>query len=113
MFKQIKNNERGVVFVTVIMIVMVLMVLTISVLSLNMSQVTSTEQEVKRIQAELIAMGGLRYMFALQQNATALNDVHIPIQLGDFDFDVYINLDAGLNAGIFNTDQLNVTVTYT
>ncbi|MDP8212187.1 MAG: hypothetical protein P9X22_02705 [Candidatus Zapsychrus exili] len=70
MLKNLKNNENGVVFIMVIAIIMVMMVLVISVLSMNTSQVISTEDEVRRIQAETLAMGALDYSFELAENST-------------------------------------------
>ena len=47
-----RNNERGVVYVTVVMIIMVLTVLALSVVGLNANQSILAEKEIKRIQAE-------------------------------------------------------------
>ena len=59
MLQRIKNNEDGVVFVTVLIIIITTMVLAISALSLNVSQIKSTENELKYIQAKVLADGGL------------------------------------------------------
>ena len=59
MFKilKIKNDQKGVVLVTVIVITLVMMILAVGLLGLNVSQVTQGEREVERIQAKHLAMG--------------------------------------------------------
>ena len=68
--KKIINNEKGVVFILVISIIIVMMILAISILSINTSQVVSTEAEVRRLQAETYAMGVMDYAIALAANGT-------------------------------------------
>ena len=67
MFKDLKKNKNGVVYITVLMITIVMMVLTLSIISLNVSQVTSSEKEVKRIKAETLAQGLVAYGFSKAQ----------------------------------------------
>jgi len=59
MLRQLRQNERGVVFVTVLMIIIVMMALTVSIVSLNVTQVTRTAGEVKHVQAEHLALGAI------------------------------------------------------
>ena len=49
-------SEHGVIFITVTVIVMAMMILAITILSLNMSQTLIAEEEVKRVQAEMLAI---------------------------------------------------------
>ena len=69
MLRQLRKNEKGVVFVTVLMIIIVLMVLAISVISMNVSQVMSTEGEVDRIRGEMLGIGMLAQVFAQASNS--------------------------------------------
>ena len=66
MFRKLKENKNGFIFVTVLMIILVMMVLTISVMSLNVSQVKSTEGEIRRLQAEVLTSGMLAQQYASQ-----------------------------------------------
>jgi type II secretory pathway component PulK len=64
------NNEKGVVFILVISVIIVTMILAISILSINTSQVVSTEAEVRRVQAETLALGAMDYSVARAANGT-------------------------------------------
>lgn len=105
MLKKIQNNENGVIFVTVILIILVMMVLTVSILSLNISQVRVTESEVKRVQAEVLAMGTLGLTFANQLSDSPDNNIAFTETLGDVDFTVTSDLDP-------STDELVIQVAY-
>ena|SRR3989338_8289966 len=58
MFRNLKDDNSGIVLVTVIVMVLVMMIFSIGILGLNVSQVTTGEREVERIQAQQLAMGG-------------------------------------------------------
>ncbi len=66
MLKNLKKNEQGVVFVTVLIVILTTMVLAVSALSLNISQIKSTENELKYIQARILADGGLFQILSTQ-----------------------------------------------
>ena len=55
MFRQLQNNESGIILVTVIIISLVMSILAIGILSINTSQVKSSEQIVRDMIAELFA----------------------------------------------------------
>ena len=57
MLRQLKANNQGIVFVTVLMIIIVMMILTVSIVSLNVTQVLRTSGEVKHVQAEYLRLG--------------------------------------------------------
>ena len=61
MLKNLSNNNRGIVFVTVLMIIIIMTLLSINILSVNISQALIQEQEVTRIESEMLAMGALGY----------------------------------------------------
>lgn len=105
MLKKIKNNEDGVIFVTVILIILVMMVLTVSILSLNTSQIRVTEDEVKRVQAEVLAMGTVGLTFANQLSDSPNDNIAFTETLGGVDFAVTSDLDT-------STDELVIQVTY-
>ncbi|MBF0521851.1 MAG: hypothetical protein HQL24_02225 [Candidatus Omnitrophica bacterium] len=70
--KELKENEKGVVFILVVSVIIVMMILVISIISINTSQVTSVESEVKRIQAETLAMGALDYSYSVLATNNAI-----------------------------------------
>lgn len=110
MLRDLKNNKKGIVLVTVLMITIVMMILAISVISLNVSQVLMTEGEVKRLQAELIAMGALAYTFANQLSDTAGDNIGYTITIENTTFTVSSNVGAA--TGPNNTNSLNIVVSY-
>jgi len=73
MLRNLKRNKKGIVFVTVLMIIIVLMILAISVISLNVSQVLVTENEVRRLQAEVIALGALAKIYGYKLSNGSAN----------------------------------------
>ncbi len=88
MLKQLSKNKQGVVLITVLMIIVVMMVLTISVISLNVSQVTFSDTEIKRIQAQSLAMGGLAYIYGWKNNGNPSSSISYDILLGNSTFTI-------------------------
>jgi len=111
MLKELKNNNRGVVFVTVLIIIIVSMVLTVSVLSMNISQVKSAEDELKYIQAQVLADGGFARIFASQFSAAPLNGIPYSETLGNSTFTVTTNLYAP-GTGPFGTAPVSIDVAF-
>ena len=56
MMKRRKNNS-GMVLVTVVMIILVMSLLLTAIISQNLSQVTTTEAQIKEIKAKELALG--------------------------------------------------------
>jgi len=111
MLKSLRKNNQGVVFVTVLMIIIVMMVLTISILSINVSQVVSTEEEVRRVKAEVLAKGFLWLMSANQMSQTPGTFIDETFDLDGTTFYVAANLDTS-HGGPFCADELNIYVSY-
>jgi len=95
MFKDLKDNNQGIVFITVLIIVIVTMVLAVSALSLNISQIKSTENELKYIQAEVLADGGLFHILTNQFSPSASNIITFIETVGYTTFSVVSNIDGG------------------
>jgi len=112
MLKGLKNNEHGIILMTVLMIILVLMVLTVSMVSMNMNQVFIAESEIRRIQAESLATGVLAYMHATQLNLTPPNSTFFNETIGSYMFNVLFNIDRSPTNTIFNTDTVNIIITY-
>jgi len=95
MLKQLRNNEKGVVFITVLMIILVMAVLTVSILSMNVSQTLLTEGEIQNVQAESLAFGGLARAystFAQFNRAVTGNLLWWTESVGDRDYNIVANL---------------------
>ncbi len=104
MLKELKNNKQGVVFITVLMTIIILMILAVSILSLNVSQIMTTETDIKKIKAETLMMGILGYTYASQLNGSALNLFIINETLDDIIFSSMSNL--------VSPGNLTITITY-
>ena len=111
MLRQLRQNERGVVFVTVLMIIIVMMALTVSIVSLNVTQVTRTAGEVKHVQVEHLALGAIPYLYANQWTASPDNTITYTETLDGTLFTVVANL-SGPGLGGYNTNSLSINVTY-
>jgi len=111
MLRQLRNNERGVVFITVTVILMVTMVLALSIVSMNISQTVVTESEVQRVQAEIIAQGASTLIFMNQMTASPGSSFPLWTETyGNTTFT--IGGGVGADTGIDGTDTLDITVTY-
>ena len=111
MFRQLKNNDRGIIFVTVLMIIIVMTVLTVSMISMNVSQTLLTESEVKRIQAEILAMGAIAYTFANQLSASPSNSLSMSQTIDNVTFNVTADISSTAS-GPLGTSPINVNVYY-
>ena len=109
MFKQLKN-DRGLILVVVLMIVIVMTTLTLSLISLNISQVGIAEQEVKRIQSELISSGWLQLMFARQQSGIAGN-MTSSLSMGSTTFSSTVTMTPVATNPLVN-GIMNATITF-
>lgn len=109
MLKTLKDNNRGVVFVTVLMIIIVMMVLAINIISMNVSQVKLTEGEVVRLQKKMIAEGALWRFMANQQSSTPGDLITYSVNLDNAVYDVTINA-YGDGTGLFGTANVDITV---
>lgn len=113
MFKQLKYNDRGVVFVTVLIIIIVAMVLAVNVLSLNISQVTSTEEELKYIKAKVLADGGLAQILISQFSGAPTNTLTFSETLDNITYTIDVLIDgAGVPLPGSDSSPLDIDVTF-
>ena len=113
MFRELKNNNHGIIFVTVLIIIIVAMVLAISVLSFNISQIKSSEYELKHIQARLLSEGGLSQMLISKFSGNSANIITYTETLGNTTFTIIANIDtAGAGPIGSNSVPFNVGVTF-
>lgn len=111
MFRDLKNNNRGIVFVTVLIIIIIAMVLAVSVLSLNVSQVKSTEDQLRHIQAQILSEGALARILVNQFSASPSNGIIFSETLGNTTFNVVANIDGPPLSGGASI-PLNIDVTF-
>jgi len=109
MLKNLQNNNQGVVFVTVLIIVIVAMILAISALSLNVSQVKSTENELKYLQAEVLADGGLFQMLTNQFSPSAGSSTTYSETVGYTTFNITVDID-GSGSGPAGSESVPLDV---
>ncbi len=111
MLRELRNNNKGVVFLTVLMIIVVLMGLAISAVSLNISQSLLTQKRIRDTQAKILAMGALARTFANQLSNSAGNYIAYNETLDGHTFQVisFLNESGG---GIDNTDVLSINIVY-
>jgi type II secretory pathway component PulK len=107
------ENDRGVIFVTVLIIIIVSMVLAVSILSLNISQVKSSETELKYIQAKTLAEGGLAQILTSQWSGTPANSIIFSETLGNTTFGISSDIDySGSGPVGSNAVPLSIDVTF-
>jgi len=112
MLKDLKNNEHGIVFVTVLIIIITTMVLAVSALSLNISQIKSTENELRYIQAKTLADGGLVQILSTQfVGNPELTNSYTKV-LGNTTFTILSDITAVAGPAGSDTVELDVLVTF-
>lgn len=111
MLRQLKDKEDGVVIVTVLIILLVMMTLTISMISMNVNQTLVSEDEVRRIQAEVLTIGGLSLLYANQISSSPGSQIINSITLDNIVFDINATLTSD-GSGPLGTNPINVTVSF-
>ena len=114
MLRDLKKNNEGLVLVTVLMIIIVMLVLSTTMLSLNISQVMTTETEVKRIQAETLARGVLSYAFFNQMAdpASQQTSYGVPSEtLDNVEYTISATRDTS-PSGIYGTNPVIINISY-
>ena len=113
MLKELRNNNRGIIFVTVLIIIMVAMVLAVTVLGINISQIKSSEDELKHIQARILSEGGLARMLVSKFSGAPVNVINYAETLGNTTFTIVANIDsAGASPIGSNSVPLDIGVTF-
>ena len=113
MFKELRNNNRGIIFVTVLIIILIAMVTAISVLSLNISQIKSSENELRYIQAKILAEGGLAQMLINKLSGAPGDIITYSETLGNTTFTIVANIDTTGSGPIgSNSVPFNIDVTF-
>ena len=110
MLRDLKNNENGIVFVTVLIIIIVAIVLAISALSLNVSQVKNTENELKYIQAGVLADGGFYQLLTNQFSPNSTNSMIYSEKVGTTTFNIVANIDSSGSTPIANSISVPLDV---
>ncbi|HLF18499.1 MAG TPA: hypothetical protein VI749_06345 [Candidatus Omnitrophota bacterium] len=111
MLKTLQRNENGIVFVAVLMIIVVMMAVTVGIIGLNVSQVTFAEQEIKRIKAELLAVGALAYTFANQTTTSAASSITLSETLDGISYQIDADITSP-GTGPNGSSPLTIVVDY-
>ena len=88
------------------------MVLAVSVLSLNISQVKSSEEELRYIQAKILADGGLAQILTRQFSGAPTNIISFSETLGNTMFTITANIYGGAPSPGSNSSPLDIDVTF-
>ena len=112
MLKDLKSNNNGVVFFTVLIFVIVTMILAISALSLNISQIKNTENELKYIQDELLYDGALARFLINQFSSSPSNTITYTETVGNTTFTIVANIESGLGPAGSNSVPLDISVSF-
>ena len=112
MLRELRNNNRGIIFGTVLIIIIVAMVLAISVLSLNISQVKSSEDELKHIQARALSDGVFEQLLASKVSGNPGNTISYSEPLGNITFAVNVDID-GTGSGPVDSASVPMTIDVT
>ena len=106
MLRTLKNNKKGVVFVTVLMIIIVMTIITLSIISMNVSQVKSSENEIRRIQSDALAQGAWAITYTSKLNNINASIVMPPLTDPNCSWTSPVTT-AG--TGINNTDNIAIS----
>ncbi|MBN1869614.1 MAG: pilus assembly PilX N-terminal domain-containing protein [Candidatus Omnitrophica bacterium] len=114
MFRELRNNKQGMIFVTVLIIIVVAMVLAVTILSLNISQVKSSEDEFKHLQAKLLAEGGLAIMLINRLSGPPGDgEISYTETLGNTTYTIVSNVDSSSTAPVgYSTNPFTIDVTF-
>ena len=111
MFRQLRNNESGVVLIMVVMTVVIMMIFSIGLVSRGVSQTKSSESQIDRIKAEQLAMGV--YAKAYSDRAAGLAMNALTTYNATMDNKTYfVNVVDSGGGGINNTNALSVDALY-
>jgi type II secretory pathway component PulK len=102
------RNEKGMILVVVIMVVMLMSVLVMGMLSRNSSQVISSEDQIKGMQAQLLSRGGWWRAYPNYRNETSPNGFTETLEGVVYN----VSYDLIVNNGPGGTDKIETRVTY-
>lgn len=75
MIRDLRRNEKGLIFIVVLMIVIVMMTLTVSLLGVNITQSYLTEGEYRRTRAELVSSSAMFAAMAARFANASVNNL--------------------------------------
>ncbi len=119
MLRNLKRNKQGFVFVMVLVVIITMIILVVSVISVNLTHTMATEGEVKRIQAEQLAIGyrDLVEQLAHEQldNQNLIQSIGPGTQSNIMDgttFSTSYSVSITDNSGIHGTHPMTINVIY-
>jgi hypothetical protein len=109
MFRQLQNNESGMVLIMVVMAVVAMMVFSIGVVSRGVSQTKSSESQISRIKVEQLAIGAYAKAYSdYAAGGVAPTNLSITMDNRTYVANVVNNGPGGIN----NTNSISVTATF-
>ena len=111
LFKRLHNNDRGMIFVTVLMIITMMMTLTATMVSLNVTSIKVSEAEYRHIQAQELTKGLIYYHAANQQSATPTNTYTLNHTIDGMPFTTDVSMNPA-GAGTYGTNALSIATSY-
>ena len=109
--RKIRQDNSGVIMVTVLVLVLVMSVVAIGILGVNISQVSTSQSVVDTIKAEQLAMGAFYQYHQRRIEGLVTNSSPIPISLDGKTYTVGVENQG--NLGPNNANQIEVTVNFT
>ena len=104
------KNRSGTVLVVVIMLTMMLSIIIIGILSLNVSQVRSSQSVIDELKAEYLAKG---FFYQFHQQRAETGAAPLPGASVDLDGKTFLIGSAqNPGAGINNTDQIDLNINF-
>ena len=105
MFRDLRNNESGVVLVMVLMVVIIMMVYSIGVVARGTSQRKSAEEQIDSIKKEQLALGVYAKSYTDLASGTSMQ-TSFSETLDNKTYNMYINI---VGAGPDNTNSLAIS----
>jgi hypothetical protein len=105
-----KQNESGIVLVTVLMVVIVMIILVVSVMSVNVSEVIVTQRVEDRIKAEQLAKGAFWLNYSNVNSGLPVENPP-PVDLDGKSYTATTTLNPD-GSGPNSTDPLSTNVAY-
>ena len=110
MNKRWKDNQSGVVMLTVLMVIVVMVIFTIGLLSRSVTQTVSAEKQVERIRAEQFVKGVFWQVYSTLADGKAPQATYTDT-IGGKTYTATVTQGAK-GSGIYQTDPYTISVNY-
>lgn len=111
MLKDLRENEKGVVLITVLMLLIIMMALAVQITAMRVTQTMSEFKMARQVQAEILAQGMLSLIYANQLTSSPGNYFQSNYIIDGISYNV-IGQISNVSNGIYNTYPLQINVYY-